>query len=100
MTGTFPALLALPRDETVRAFPTAVLVYLHCLNELDFADPRPFKASAVAETLRIKEHTAGRMLTLLTERGFLVLHGRAYNRVRTYTLAWSVAPQGHTSSAA
>lgn len=100
MTGTFPALLALPADPIVRAYPTAVLVYLHCLNELDFAEPRPFKASAVAGALQIREHTAGRMLSVLTRQGFLVAHGRAWNRVRSYTLAWSVAPQRHTSPAA
>jgi hypothetical protein len=64
-----PALRDLVKDAELTGSPTRV--YLFLMEELDPVDYRPVKAWAVAQHLGMKEHTVGRALKLLVERGYL-----------------------------
>ena len=99
----FPALEPLALDPVVAGHPVALRAYLRMLWMLDFSEPRAIKAWALAEELCVRPQTAAASLDLLVERGFLRDHGRGPNRVRLFTLVWSMekplASQRMTTSA-
>ena len=60
----------------------------HLLDRLDLFEFREVKLASIAAEMRIKETTAGQMLALLSERGYLDLKASG-RRSRAYRLPLS-----------
>ena len=67
--------------------PSARLMIWHLAHRLDMVAFRDAKAESLASEMRIRDTTAGQMLTLLVERGYLYESGK--RKPRAFRMPWS-----------
>lgn len=66
----------------------ARLMMWHVVKRLDLFEYRELKLASIAAEMRVKETTAGQMLTLLVEKGYLDARA-SERRSRAYRIPWS-----------
>ena len=77
-------------EQALRDFslpPMARLMMFHLADRLDIVEFREVKGASLANEMRIHETTAGHMLTVLVERGYLDESAR--RKPRAFRLLWS-----------
>lgn len=67
----------------------ARLMMWHLRLRLDLVEYREVKAASIAHEMRVREQSAGRLLALLVERGYLRVQPRAKGSAKAYCLPWS-----------
>lgn len=93
---TYPAWFELHRDRQILASPAAMTVYAYLVGQQrGFHEVVDVKTWAVGELLHINRKHVGRVLNLLTTRGYLTEHECGLNRVRRFTINYiRPAPSG------
>lgn len=82
-----PTVVAQALDD-VQLPPVARLMMWHLAKRLDLFEYREVKNASIAAEMRIKDTTAGQMLALLVERGYLDQRA-SERRTRAFRLLWS-----------
>lgn len=83
-----PVVVAQALDD-VHLPPAARLAMWHLRLRLDLVVYREVKAASLAHEMRVKEQTAGRVLTLLAARGYLRSQPRSIGGAKAYLFPWS-----------
>ena len=87
MSAPFPAAVIEALGD-VSLPPLARLAMWHLAQRLDLYEYREVKNASLAHEMRIKETTAGQMMNLLAERGYLDRRN-SDRRTRAFRLPWS-----------
>lgn len=85
--GSVPRVVEQALDD-VQLPPVARLMMWHLAKRLDLFEYREVKNASIAAEMRIKDTTAGQMLALLVERGYLDQRA-SERRTRAFRLLWS-----------